>query len=315
MERILITGGAGFIGSNLAEKLINTSEFEVYILDIKENPINLNAFRGAIKYIQGDVRDREFIYKILTKHRFEGIIHLAAISRVIWCEEDPELCISTNIYGTQNILDGISRLNKKPWIIFGSSREVYGEQQILPVKENARKVPINIYGQAKVKGEEMVCEYSSKFEFSSLIFRFSNVYGNERDILDRLIPKFILRALQGNTLEINGGAQIFDFTHIEDTVKALELGMDYLENQNGEILCEDFHILTGSPTRIIDIPKIISEHLGREITTVITKPRDYDVVKFYGDPAKARDIVNFKAEISLSEGIKLTIDRFKEVFT
>ena len=126
--RILITGGAGFIGSNLAKKLIENKDIEIHILDIKENPTNLKNIRGVINYIQGDVKNRKLLYDILTTSEFDGIIHLSAVSRVIWGEQNPKLCVSTNVDGTKILMETISKLDKKPWVIFGSSREVYENQ-------------------------------------------------------------------------------------------------------------------------------------------------------------------------------------------
>jgi len=311
--RILITGGAGFIGSNLAKKLIENKDIEIHILDIKENPINLKNIRGVINYIQGDVKNRKLLYDILTTSEFDGIIHLSAVSRVIWGEQNPKLCVSTNVDGTKILMETISKLDKKPWVIFGSSREVYGEPKLLPVKENAKKEPINIYGKTKLEGENLINYYSKIYGIKSLILRFSNVYGNEMDILDRVIPRFVLRALRGEVLEIHGGSQIFDFTYIDDTVNAIKLAIDYLE-ENSNPLCEDIHILPGMPVKIVDLPDLISQHVKQDVKIKFMKPRNYDVDRFYGDPTKAEELIGFTAKVNINKGIKLTVERFEEVF-
>jgi len=108
MKRILITGGAGFIGSNLSEKLVKTGKYEVHILDIKQNPVNLKDFYDEVNYIQGDVRDEVLLRKLFNDISFDGVIHLAAVSRVVWGEKYPNLSISTNVGGTETILSSIS---------------------------------------------------------------------------------------------------------------------------------------------------------------------------------------------------------------
>ncbi len=310
MNNVLITGGAGFIGSNLAEKLINQG-WNVFIIDIKQDLRNIQEFEDKIKYIHMDIREPN-IKDLFKKYNFDGVIHLAAISRVIWCEQKPELCKSTNIFGTKNLLDAIISLDKKPWFIFGSSREVYGESKDLPVKESFPKNPINIYGFAKLTGENMTKEYAIKNNLKSIILRFSNVYGNERDILDRVIPKFILNAIRGKTLEIQGGEQIFDFTHISDTINGIVSAIKLIDSNNLDGV-EDLHILTGTPTSITFLAKYIVDSLNSDSDIIFTKPRNYDVIKFYGDPEKAKQLIGFKSNIDIKTGLEKTIKRFKDV--
>jgi len=313
MEKILITGGAGFIGSNLVDRLVRMGKYEIYVLDKKKNPNNLRDVIKDIHYIRGDLRDKKLVDNILKSIPFVGVIHFAAVSRVIWGEKNPEECVSTNVDGTKTLLDSISKSGYTPWFIFGSSREVYGEQTKFPVREDAPKRPINVYGKAKLKGEKSVIKHSEKYHMNSIILRFSNVYGNDKDILDRVIPKFILNALKNESLEIHGGTQIFDFTYIDDTVEGIILAMNLLEKSR-IMGVEDFHILPGSPVKITDLPKLISEHVGYPVDTKFTSPREYDVNKFYGDPTKAKDILGFVAKVDIREGIKRTTKRFEEVF-
>lgn len=311
---LLITGGAGFIGSNLAIKLLELN-YEVIVIDTKENPVNLETIRDSIEYIKCDVRDSEKLQEIIDSLKIRGIIHLAAVSRVIWGEQDPERCIDININGTKSVLQAIVRSKSRPWLIFGSSREVYGEPEKLPVKEDFPKIPINVYGYTKLLGERLVEQYAKKYKLNAITLRFSNVYGNEKDILDRVIPRFILAALRDETIEIHGGQQIFDFTHIDDTVVGIVKAIKFLEelDQNSGFY-EHFHILPGRPSTLQKIVNIIADYLKKSLKVVYTAPRAYDVVRFYGDPSKAYEILGFKARIFVEEGIPMTIERFKRVF-
>jgi nucleoside-diphosphate-sugar epimerase len=313
MGAILITGGAGFIGSNLAEYLLQMKK-QVIVIDIKNNPQNLEKFIEKVEYFSLDIKNYKSVEKIFSLYDdIEGIIHLAAVSRVIWGEENPELCISTNIGGIENILNAIANMKTKPWLIFGSSREVYGEPNKFPVKENFPKNPINIYARTKLIGESMVRNYSKKYKIKSAILRFSNVYGNDRDILDRVIPRFVISALKNEPLYVHGGAQVFDFTNINDTVRGIIKTIEYLENQENNMIYEDFHILTGKPTNILELANIILSRVSSSSQVIITKPRNYDVVKFYGDPSKAYNKLGFSSNIGIEEGISMTIKNLKEL--
>jgi len=289
-ERILVTGGAGFIGSNFIESATNEG-YEIYCLDYRKKLQNIRMLDASIKYIRLDVRDKTGLYHLFQRHHFDGVIHLAAISRVIWGEQDPDKCIKTNTNGTKNLIEMMEKTNQKAWLIFGSSREVYGEPSSFPVNEDAPKDPINIYGRTKLDGEQMVRDWSYRTGNPSTVLRFSNVYGNEKDILDRVLPRFILGAINNQPLEIHGGKQLIDFTHINDTVKGIFRAIDYLNN--GHDLHDDFHLLTGKGTTLRECVKIISDHTGVDHEVIIKKSRGYDVDRFVGNPSKAMRKLNF----------------------
>ncbi|MEA1985745.1 MAG: NAD-dependent epimerase/dehydratase family protein [Euryarchaeota archaeon] len=310
-EKILVTGGAGFIGSTVVERAIKEGK-EVYCLDHREDLDNVKHLDDAVKTVNLDVRNKNDLNHFLKEHFFDGIVHLAAVSRVIWGQKNPQKCKEVNVDGTQNLLQCLEDNGQKPWFIFGSSREVYGESDAIPVSENAPKLPINIYGETKLEGERMVRDWSLRTGNPSVVLRFSNVYGNERDIMDRVMPRFILRSLKEQPLEIHGGKQMIDFTHISDTVDGIFKSMKYLGN--GCPLHDDFHLLTGNGTTLQEVADIISDHIGQDVQIVEKEGRNYDVDKFVGEPSKAIRKLNFKADITPEKGIPMTIDLFREVF-
>jgi len=149
---ILITGGAGFIGRTLQEK-ISELDNKIILLDKKES-----FLVESESYIQADVCDQEKMQSVFTEYQFDGVIHLAAVSRVIEAQNNPQECERTNLGGIYSLLKAIENTRSKPWLIFGSSREVYGEAKNLPVTENAQKMAVNIYGETKIKGvQHNVC--------------------------------------------------------------------------------------------------------------------------------------------------------------
>ena len=307
-NNILITGGAGFIGSNLSKRLIS-SKWNVNILDISDNTCNISDFFDRVNYIRMDVRSKN-IEHTLRDLEIDGIVHLAAISRVVWGEKDPDRCRSVNVGGTENLLRAASRLGKKPWFIFGSSREVYGEPVYLPVTEDCKLNPINTYGQAKVDGENLVNQFSKKYGFNSAILRFSNVYGNERDLLDRVIPNFIIRSLKDEVLEINGKGKRFDFTFIEDTIDGIISTARELDSQ--ERFIDSFNICSGRQIELGEVPKMLEKYLEKDIHVYYAQPENYEIHNYLGSTEKAHEILGYRSKVTFGDGLKFTIERIRD---
>lgn len=307
--KILITGGLGQIGLATANQLIK-SNLEPIIFDIRHSMSMAQNNNYQLVTIQGDISNGKISKSILEE--VDGIIHLAAISRVIWGYENPDLCINVNIQGTLNLLNTISKLRRKPWLIFGSSREVYGESEYLPVDETAPLNPVNVYGASKLTGEILCQKFSIKHHIPTIILRFSNVYGSLNDHFDRVIPQFIVNALQKKDIMIQGGKQIFDFTHISDTVAAIMKAIQILnDSKNGYF--DFFHVLTGNGTTLQDLISTIDEFHPIESGIQYQPARNYDVVRFYGNPDKTQEELGFIAKTDIQTGIKETIKLFRKL--
>lgn len=307
-EKILITGGAGFIGLNLIE-ILSKESYNYIILDSKRHINNSNEFIEPENYIQGDVRDRTLVKLILHKEKIIGVIHLAAVSRVILGEKNPNLCRSINIEGTRILLDSISKSKHKPWFIFASSREVYGNPSTFPVRESSLIKPISIYGNAKVSGENLVTEYSKNKGIASIILRFSNTYGNEKDILERVIPKLIIKALRGDNLVLYDGEKILDFTHISDTINAVLSSIKFLNSNNN--CSKTFNVSFGEGKNLFDIASLITKKLKANVNIINKVSQDFEVKKYIGDVSLAREILKFNPKIPTAEGIPMTIKRLR----
>jgi Nucleoside-diphosphate-sugar epimerases len=304
---ILVTGGSGFIGTNLVRKLSDNG-YGVIVLDNKL-PKSPNGIKNTKIYL-GDIRDSDFVNSVFKKECIKGVVHLAAVSRVITAEQNPVLCADVNLKGTENVIQS-SKRNGKPWIIFGSSREVYGEAKQLPVTEDAPITPINIYGETKAKCERMIKTYSKENDVPSMVLRFSNVYGSWFDHETRVIPLFIRKILSGEKVEINGGKQEFDFTHVNDTIEGIAQAVESICPKT-ESYYEELHILTGNPHSLQELIEIISKKTGNIADIQYTPARKYDVDKFYGNPDKAENVIGYKSKITLEEGIEKTIADFKQ---
>lgn len=301
----------GFIGITLAKEL-NKLNSNIILFDIRDNNKKNKPYLKYknINFIQGDTNNRELLTKIFKENVIDGIIHLGAVSRVVVAQNKPNECIRTNIDGTKSLLQALKKSsnNNKPWLIFGSSREVYGEPKELPVKESFEKKFVNIYGNSKIQGENLFTSFAKEHNNNCLILRFANVYGNQYDLFDRVIPRFIKAIDSGRELTIEGGGQIIDFTHIDDTVDTIIKAIHHLENNNNII--DDFHILPGVGWDLFQVIKYIENHLDKKAIIKRNEKRDYDVEKFIGDPNKIKTILKSRDFLSLEDGLKLSIPKY-----
>jgi nucleoside-diphosphate-sugar epimerase len=287
MSRILITGSHGLVGAAMTS-LLTSAGHHVRSLDLRApehdgrgNVLDLRAVEAAVA-------------------ECDGILHLAAVSRVIWGERDPALCRATNEGGTHNVLRAALASTRRPWIVFASSREVYGEPDALPVREDAPLRPVNVYGETKIAGERLL-EEARGAGLATAIVRLSNVYGSVHDHADRVVPAFARSALAGEPLRIDGAEHTFDFTHIDDTARGIAAVIDAL--QAGERRLPPIHFLTGTPTTLGELAAAAVDLAGSASLLVHAPPRSYDVARFYGDPSRARTLLGWQPHVSLRDGL------------
>ena len=306
--RILVTGANGLIGEQLT--LLLKDKYELTLIDNREkNKEGLSDSDTNVNFVLKDIQD-------LTKEDMadvSGIIHLAAVSRVIWGHERPLDTWNVNVGGTQHILNLCQSLNHKPWIIYGSSREVYGEAESFPVDEGQPWKPMNVYGVSKLAAEALVHTYMHENEVPCISLRFSNVYGSLNDHKDRVIPQFIANALSGKDLELHQGSNTFDFTHLDDTAQGIVNTVEYIRDTDWEIVerQDRFNICTGKRTSLKQLSDIILKETGSTSSIIETSPRNYDVNHFYGSWDLAKSVLNYKPKVSLADGLKRLIESMK----
>jgi len=290
--KILLTGSAGFIGSDL-KVFLEKQGIEVVAYDLKDVPAH-------------DTRDFKDVKEKIKL--VDGVIHLAAVSRVKVAYENPLECVNTNVGGTINVFE-VSRISSnRPWVIFASSREVFGESRPLPATEETPRNPMNVYGIAKIAGEDLCKIFSKDYGLKTRVLRFSNVYTSVHDQLDRVIPKFIIQALKNEDIIINGtGEEIFDFTYIDDTIQGIWGCVQ--EIQKSEQLYNDFILATGAPTSLKELAEIIIQATKSNSRIQYSPGRSYDVNKFYADPSKAKQLLGFDPKVALMEGIDLSVKK------
>ena len=219
--KIMITGGAGYVGSYLIYKLLQ-EKHEVFSIDDMSNG-DYSYLEGLIEpghIVVGDIRDAELLDNLFED--VDAVVHLAAIPGLVRCNENPEEAVSVNVYGTYQVLEAARKQGVKK-VIFSSSAASYGIPRSLPVKEDHPLNPMNLYGVTKLAGEKLMRVYYDNFNIETVTLRFGNIYGVglfSRD--NTVIPKFVRMGLEGNTLTIYGdGSSTREYVHVDDVVQSI----------------------------------------------------------------------------------------------
>lgn len=290
--KILITGNLGVIGSALCDQLEQTG-ITVRGFDIRY-PKNHPFY--------GDIRDRESLTAAISG--CAGVIHLAAVSRVSEAEQTPRDALEVNCQGTQNILDAMSGIQ---WLIFSSSREVYGEGTDLLVKENAPSSPVNFYGKSKLKAEESIRD---QCQSQYLILRLTNVYGSPLDRPERLIPSLVHCAMSRKTMKIYGPERCFDFIHIKDICQGILKSVKKLD-RNQAFSGETLNLTSGKGVTLSEVAARCREMIGIKVPIHYYQQEEYEVSRFVGDPGLARNLLDWQSEIPFEVGLNHYIQQIK----
>ncbi|MGD9899310.1 MAG: SDR family NAD(P)-dependent oxidoreductase [Calditrichaceae bacterium] len=284
--KVLVTGGAGFIGSHLVDRLLE-NDFKVVVLDNlhrgKLKNIQKHIDMGKIEFIDGDIRDYDTVMGAV--QNCDTIYHLAAQSNVMGAVSDLDYSFSTNVIGTFNMLKASHESGVRRFI-FSSSREAYGEAQYLPVDEMHPLSSKNTYGASKVAGEKYCEVFQNMSSMEVVILRFANVYG-ERDI-DRVIPIFLRNVANGKDIHIYGGNQIIDFISVHTVIDILIQSSD-----NKKALQGPTNVGSGKSTTLFDLANRIMELSGSKQKVIVDPPRSIEVIKFTADIGRMQDIFYF----------------------
>jgi len=302
--KILVTGGAGFIGSHLCEKYTKAG-YTVLCLDNfmsgdLMNVRHLLDYRN-FKLVKGDIRDSDLLEKIMRD--VDVVFHLAAQIHVDRSYIEPQLTYEVNVAGTQNVLEAARMFDAKK-IIHASTSEVYGSAQYVPIDE---KHPLNAphpYGASKIAADRMCYAYINTFGMDISIIRLFNIFGpRQRDVgYGGVISIFSRRVLSNIPPIIYGdGTQTRDYTYIEDAVRAYDL----ILNHNKPIT-EPINFGTGKEVSIINIANKIIELCGKkdEIKPVHVEPRIGEVKRLIADATKAKELLGWESKYSLEEGLR-----------
>lgn len=322
---ILITGGAGFIGSNLSENLLSLGHKVIILDDLSSStPDNIRAcynYSPDFYFIKGSVTDFKLL-ETLTRG-VDVVFHLAA--QVHWEESinNPVSSFKINTIGTINVLEAIRKTtslrNPVKLMLYASSSEVYGTAQYVPMDEKHPFNPQSPYGAGKAAADRLCSSYYHTYKTPVIILRQFNTYGPKQSFkgYSAVIPKFCSQVLSGSPPTIYGdGIQTKDFHYIEDLISAYRLILDNYEET--DFFGRAINFGTGVETSINKLANIILEtisentnkNLKDKIKPTHLPPRPGEVMRFVADTTLAKDMLGFKTKISLREGIAKYVDWF-----
>jgi nucleoside-diphosphate-sugar epimerase len=305
--RILVTGGGGFIGSHLAQALIEAGH-EVRVLDnfATGRRENLTELGSSFDLIEGDIQSYERVHKATLG--CEIVFHQAAMPSVPRSIQDPLTSNASNVIGTLNVLLA-ARDNDARRVIFASSSSVYGASERLPKQESQTPLPISPYAVAKLAGEGYCRSFHAVYGLETVALRYFNVFGPRQDPLSQyaaVIPNFLTAALEEKRPTIFGdGTQTRDFTYISNVVDANLLAM-----AAPDVAGQALNVACGGRVSLNEVVAAIEELTGRSVKPQYVAPRTGDVPHSMADIQRARELLGFEPMVNFRDGLARTIEQF-----
>ena len=302
-RRVLVTGGGGFIGSNLVRALLERGD-DVRVLDNFSTGNRANLEGLDIEVVEGELRSYERVHAAV--RGVEVVFHLGALGSVPRSVQDPLTSSAVNVEGTLNVLlaardEGIRR------VVYSSSSSVYGTRRELPVPESSPPDPISPYGVAKLAAERYCISFSRVYDsFETVVLRYFNVFGPRQSPLSQyaaVIPLFVTAIDEGRPITIHGdGGQSRDFTYVSNVVDATMLAAEAAD-ANGRM----FNVAAGSPGSVNDVADTIGRILGKPVEKEFQPPRPGDIRDSWADITAARETLGFEPTVGLEEGLRRTV--------
>lgn len=294
---VLVTGGCGFIGSHLVDRLVTDGHAVTVLDDLSSgNRDNLNH---AATLVEGDVAMPETVQALVAEA--DAVFHLAAVASVDQCTNEWLNSHWTNLTGTVTVLEAAAKTGRGVPVVYASSAAVYGDNTDLPLHETAATNPLSAYGLDKLSGERYARIAWDFYKLPSVGLRFFNVFGPRQDAhspYSGVISKFMHHAMAGEPLTFFGdGEQTRDFIYVGDIVELL------LKAWDAAMGCEVFNGCTGTRTSLKELAAAIGRVSGKTIATQHAQARIGDIRHSLGDPEKARTILDFNAPTSLEAGL------------
>jgi len=303
MAKVLVTGGAGFVGFSLVRSIIRNGHRILIVDDLSTGRReHIKGLPENVEFRKCDITDVQELHQIVKRFKPEVIIHLAAIHFIPYCNSHPERTFEVNVMGTRNLLE-ISKTLKPYFFFYASSAAVYPVKNG-PLSENIPPEPIDIYGKTKLIGEELVRLYHQDTGLKAVIGRFFNIYGNN-ETNPHVIPE-ILNQLKGSKrLCLGNLSPRRDYIHVSDVVRAV---ISIIEKYKGDF--DVFNIGTGREYSVKDIVNICEEILGEEIKIKQDKSRVRRVERLHllADIRKIKKIIGWTPEIDFKDGLKSLLD-------
>ncbi|MFP4116391.1 MAG: GDP-mannose 4,6-dehydratase [Candidatus Aenigmatarchaeota archaeon] len=310
MKEILVTGGAGFIGTNFVDFVLRKTDWKIRVLDnlyarAFDAVKNLDSFDGGgVELLEGDIRDEETVKKVV--EGCDYVVNLAAQVGVVPSVKDPKFDADVNIFGLLNLLEASKDENVKRFVQ-ASSAAPLGEVEP-PVSEEDVPRPLAPYGASKLSGEGYCSAYAGSFGLNTVALRFSNVYGPHSLHKESVVHKFIRRILEGEELFVYGdGEQTRDYIQVKDICRGIYLALK-TELEGFELL----QLGTGEETSVNDLIKYLQsivESKEMEFPEVVKKEeREGEIRRNFADISKAKEVLGFEPSVGIEEGLRETLE-------
>jgi len=297
----LVTGGAGFIGSNIAERLVKQGK-RVRILDnfSTGKRENIAALQDEVEVIEGDIADLSVCNQAVSQVEF--VLHQAALPSVPRSISDPVASNRSNVVGTLNMLQAAKEAGVRRFV-YASSSSVYGDSEVLPKVETMSPAPLSPYAVSKLAGEYYCRVFYHLFGLETVCLRYFNVFGPRQDPTSQyaaVVPKFVTSLLRGEAPQIYGdGEQTRDFTYIENVIDANLAGTEAADCAGGV-----FNIACGRRITVNRLAELLAEYLGVSIPGFHLDRRAGDVRHSLADIGAARRVLGYEARIGIEEGLR-----------
>jgi nucleoside-diphosphate-sugar epimerase len=304
VAKVLVTGGAGFIGSNLVRALLERGD-DVRVLDNFSTGNRANLEGLDVEIVEGELRSYERVHNAV--RGTEVVYHLGALGSVPRSVQDPLTSSAVNVEGTLNVLLA-ARDESVRRVVFSSSTSVYGSTRTLPTSEEAPPDPISPYGVAKLAAERYCISFSRVYEsFESVVLRYFNVFGERQSPYSQyaaVIPLFVTRIASGEAIDVHGdGEQSRDFTHVSNVVDAT-IRAGHADGASGEI----FNVAAGAPASVNQIADTIGTILGKPVERRHLPSRAGDIRNSWADLSKAERILGYTPKTALADGLQRTVE-------
>lgn len=301
MDKVVITGGAGFIGSHLATHFVRDG-FEVVVIDNLTTGYlrNLDPVRDDLRFVEGDVRDADLVLRELRRARW--VLHQAAMVSVPLSIDEPGACHEINGTGTLNVLRAAAAAGCEA-LTFAASAAAYGSDPTLPKRETMAPEPVSPYAATKLLGEHYCATWSAAYGFPAIALRYFNIYGERQDpagAYAAVISKFVERMAAGlHPIVFGDGLQTRDFCHVSDVVRANRAALERGAAATGAPI----NIGTGRPTSLLDLIEALNRIFGTDLVPEHRAVRAGDVRYSYADISRARSVLGYEPETALIDGL------------
>lgn len=302
-KKVLITGGAGFIGINLIT-LLTRHEYEISVLDNFSVGTKEALSEFDVKIFEGDVRDKNVVADAVSHCNM--IVHLAAQTNVMKSIEDPVYDASVNVVGTLTLLDELRKNGGEgARFVMASSNAPIGDQPP-PAREDKAPRPLSPYGASKMAGEGYCCAFNGSYGIQTAALRFSNCYGPLSGHKTSVVAKFMGEILSGQDITIYGdGSQTRDFIYVQDLCNAVRLALES-KDIGGRVI----HVATGTEVSVGELAEKIIAISGTTSKVILGEFRRGEIIRNYSDITVARTVLGYEPQFTLDEGLKATWDWF-----